>query len=61
VIGLARMALQLAADRKWAGVRLAPEATPVTRDKVEAAGPGVLKLSEEYYRIIDRVARGEKP
>ena len=51
--GLAMMAWKLAQHRVYP---LAPNAFPASRDYWWKLGP-----SAEYYRIIDRIARGEKP
>lgn len=59
--GLARMAMELADER-------APNCTcysvkikePAPREKAFIS-PDFYCVSVEYYRIIDRIARGEKP
>jgi hypothetical protein len=55
VIGLARMAVALACNRVY-GFTPLPEANVLPRDD-EATREG--SCSFEYYRIIDRIARGE--
>lgn len=63
MIGLARMACDLADARakeergRWyVGIDFWNGSLPASR----AAGPWAI-ASNEYYRIIDRITRGEKP
>jgi hypothetical protein len=56
MIGLARMALRLACHRVY---RDASMANCIVLDVRGARGPN--SANGEYYRIIDRIARGEKP
>jgi hypothetical protein len=62
VIGFVNLAMRLAESRAatgrlvgyWTVYKLAP----TSRD---SALPDIHPISTEYYRIIDRVARGERP
>ena len=55
-VGLSRMALRLACHRVY---RDAGMANCIVLDRRGARGPA--SANGEYYRIIDRIARGEKP
>lgn len=59
-IALARMALNLAGRREWNLTEVfGLGAKPLPR--AEISGGDFPSLSAEYYRIIDRISRGEKP
>jgi hypothetical protein len=59
-IALARMALNLAGIRVWKiAENFAHGAAPLSRE--EALSFQAPSVSAEYYEIIDRMARGEKP
>lgn len=66
MIGLARMAANLADARTkayrerrgWGGIHFEIGANPARRDTAAEAG---YPASREYYRIIDRITRGERP
>lgn len=57
-VGLARMAVALAVNRVY-GFTPLPEANVLPRTHDAAVREG--SASFEYYAIIDRIARGEKP
>lgn len=60
MIGLAFMAWQLANSRAF--IPYARRFEPLRRAVVEAPdNAGLYPVSREYYRIIDRITRGEKP
>ena len=56
MIGLARIALRLACHRTY---RDASMANCIILEARGMRGPG--SANAEYYRIIDRLTRGEKP
>lgn len=61
MIGLARMAMLLAesrADHSVAGFWTVHKLEPCQREFLNVA---IHPFSAEYYRIIDRLSRGEKP
>lgn len=66
MLGLAKMALRLAARRMgYSG----PEAlmtwnsgeSPIERHLLAKSFPGVFRGTREYYAICDRITRGEQP
>jgi len=67
MIGLARMAANLAdartaryrRRRHWGGIDFARGYRPARRDTAQDARK--YPASAEYYAIIDRITRGEKP
>lgn len=60
MMGLAYMAMRLA-QRRTGGILFRGDGTadPVPRDRLDVYGPWPASI--EYYRIIDRLTKGEKP
>ena len=58
MFGLARMALRLACHRVYQDADMADSIMLAPRRHVV---PNGVSANAEYYRIIDRITRGEKP
>jgi hypothetical protein len=61
MMALGLMALQLALNREMPGFKISEGSLPITRKDCEANRGGGYSISDEYYRICDRIARGEAP